>query len=63
MSSRFTNNTTKSAVAFINAYDANGVAILDEQTLSTLADRIEAGTVRVEAYINKDGKPTLMIRL
>lgn len=62
MSSRFQSNT-KTPVAFINAYDVNGQPILDETVLSTLADRIERGEVRVECYLNKDGKPTLMIRL
>lgn len=61
MSTRF-NTTTKSTVAFVNVSDKDGNKVTDLELLSSVADRIEAGTLRVEAYL-KDGVPVLMIRL
>jgi len=60
MANRF-NNTKSDSAAFINLYEGKDkVTNLDE--LSKLADDIEAGTVKVECFLNKQGEPVLMIK-
>ena len=61
MANRFENNNTGTA-AFINLYDGKN-KIVDVEVLTKLVDDIEAGTVKVECYINKEtGEPVMMIR-
>jgi len=62
MSNRFGTQEEDATVAFVNVYRGKG-KLLDTDTLSKLADSIEAGDVKVECYLNKAGEPVLMIKL
>ena len=63
MNNRFgTQSDENATVAFINVYRGKD-KVADTDTLSKLADDIEAGNVKVECYLSKDGEPVLMIKL
>ena len=60
--SRFSNNNKDGKAAFISVYEA-GIKVTDVAQLSEVADKIESGHCKVECFINKDGEPTMLIRL
>jgi hypothetical protein len=61
MTNRFEKSNSTTA-AFINIYEGD-TKVTDTAYLSSIADKIENGELKVECYLNKNGEPTLMIRL
>ena len=62
MTNRFTTTNTGKA-AFVNLYNEDKSKVIDTNELTKLAELIEAGQCKVECFINKDGEPTMMIKL